>query len=565
MSRREIETGDPVTVLKNLSPDFPAVVRILPGTYTVPSGGIHLRQLRNVTILADQVVFLTGDPQSRTLLFEQCTDVTVRGLTIDYDPLPFTQATLTAVDYKAYTADFTVHDGYPDLTEPYLAKRFHLFEAGQPRWKEGAPDYYVQQVERLDARTGRIHLLNEDPGIGFLASGDRVVFNIRDGYAVKIANGCKDITLENVTIHAAPGAAVMVRYAENTGIYKNLKVIPGPTPDGTVHERLMSTGADGFNAAYTRTGPLLDGCEFAYMGDDSVNLHGLILPVLLFSDSQTFIAMRPGSEPFEAVFRRGDNIRFLTAPDYRLIGQAEVQAVTRDGVPENVDWLTAIKEVWPSFKSGDAASFYRVALETGVDFERMLSGGGRIFFESFAAAPTGYVIQNNSFRDHRGRGLRLMAGNGVVHSNYFARIKGAAISAGPSFAYWKEAGWVENITIRDNMIYDAGHGRDITDADSYTLGAISIFAEVVSNGFQTVYYAGNRNLNIINNTIDGCSVDGINVVAANDVLVESNTIRRVNQRSISDAGSAYGLRYGQAVTVQYSTSTTVQDNNTGSE
>lgn len=49
-----------------------------------------------------------------------------------------------------------------------------------------------------------------------------------------------------------------------------------------------------------------------------------------------------------------------------------------------------------------------------------------------------------------------MASNGVIENNRFERIKHAAITVGAEYGYWREAGWVENIQIRNNRIRDVG-------------------------------------------------------------------------------------------------------------
>ncbi|MFA5688504.1 MAG: right-handed parallel beta-helix repeat-containing protein [Kiritimatiellales bacterium] len=548
-----IETDDPVKTLTSLPAGTPAEITIAPGTYKLPAGGFSFKKLQDVKINAAGVIFIATEPRKQALRLEACTNVTIDGLTIDYDPLPFTQGTITSIDAAAYTADFTVHDGYPDLTKDYLVKRFHLFAADQPRWKEGAPEYYIKRVESLSARTGRIYLQAIPAEFAFLEVGDRVVFNLRSSHTVNIMDGCKDITLENFTIHAGPGAAIIIRFAENAGTYKRVRVIPGPLPAGATEERLFSTCADGFNVAYTRAGPILEDSEFAYMGDDSVNLHGVALPVMKWENSRACLTMRPFIDSFNEILRPGDEVRFLAEPDYRLVATAEIKEMSKVAMPD-ASWMKRIKEIWPT-KSDEKATFYRVRFDRDVKFP-----ADGLYFEVFAISAPDYIIRNCWFHDHRGRGLRLMTGNGLVESNRFERIKDAGISAGHSLGFWKEAGWVENVIIRNNIIKDTGMGARVLTEKSYTLGAISIFAENKPLGKDTPYYPGNRNLQIIGNTIEGYPLDGIHIAAAKDVLVEGNTIRRVNLKTVPDAGRLYGVSSGGPVTVQFSESVTVTNN-----
>ena len=320
----------------------------------------------------------------------------------------------------------------------------------------------------------------------------------------------------------------------------------------------MSSSADAFNAAYTREGPVLDRCEFAYMGDDSVNLHGATLPVLVWEDSQTCISMRPfRTDPFEELLHSGDEVRFLSEPEYRLLKTAKIAEISSASAPEGLDLMQRIRKIWPSFKNANSAAFYRIRFDRDISL-----GADGIFMEAFASSAPGYVIRNCYFHDHRGRGLRVMAGGGLVESNRFERLKGAAMSFGPEFAYWKEAGWVQDVTVRGNVVRDVGHGTDLLSTGSYTLGAISVYAHVKPGNAQTAYYPGNRALTIVDNDIEGCSLDGINVVASQDVLIENNKIRRVNLKSAPAAGSKYGLTSGIPITFQHSESVTVRNNDT---
>lgn len=549
---------DPVEMLSALPKGISAEVVIPPGIYRLPEAGLKLDGLQDVKVMAEGVTFLATNPKGTAVRLDNCVNLTLQGLTIDYDPLPFTQATLTSIDPQQHTADFTVHAGYPDLTDEYLVRRFHLFEKDAHRWKPGTPDYYINKMERLTPRTGRVYLRSTDSGFASLEVGDRVVFNIRAAAALNIQSGCKDVTLEDVTVHAGPGVAIMVRFAENAGVLRNVRVVPGPLPAGATEERLMSSSADAFNAAYTRKGPLLEGCEFAYMGDDSINLHGATLPVLLWENPRTCISMRPfHTDPFEKLLHSGDEVRFLSEPEYRVVQTAKIVNISSADEPSGIDLMTKVRKIWPSFKRANSAAFYRVVLDQDIHFE-----ADGLFFEAFASSAPGYTVKNCYFHDHRGRGLRVMSGNGLVESNRFERLKGAAMSFGPEFAYWKEAGWVENVTVRGNVIRDVGQGKDLLSTGSYTLGAISVYAHVKPGHAQTAYYPGNRALTIVDNDIDGCSLDGINVVASQNVLIENNTIRRVNLKSAPGAGSKYGLSSGAPITFQHSESVTVQNNDT---
>ena len=51
---------------------------------------------------------------TRALTISHCTNVTVRGLVIDYDPLPYTQGRITAISSDKQIYDIELFHGYPD-------------------------------------------------------------------------------------------------------------------------------------------------------------------------------------------------------------------------------------------------------------------------------------------------------------------------------------------------------------------------------------------------------------------------------------------------------------------
>lgn len=517
---------------------------IPPGTYRLPEGGIVLRDLHDVEIDGTGVTLIATDLKSSALKVANSRNVKLKGFTIDYDPLPFTQGTVTAVDAKERTVDFETHAGYPELPEAYKLKHIHLFEKEGNRWKPGAPDYYAKKVERLEGRKCRAYFSKDTRDFDRIEAGDKVALNIRRTSAISIGDGSGGVALEDVTIQSAPGIAILVRYAEDGGSYKRVKVVPGPTPAGAAEARLLSSSADALNIAYTRKGPVVEDCEFSRMGDDSINLHGVVFPVLKWLDGSTFLTMRPHrGEDFDQILRKEDEIRFLTGGDFRVLQTAKIEKVEKTQA-DSANWTEAFRRYWPSFPPSDDFGFFQVKLDR--EIKDVPEGA---YTEVPASAAEDFVIRDSYFHDHRARGLRLMSRNGVVEGNRFERIKGVAISMGPQFPYWAEAGWCENITIRNNRITDVAEGTEVCQRDSYTLGAISISCRMGEDTQDDHYYQGNRGIAITDNVITGCSVDGINVSAARDVVISGNTIEKVNLRSCPEAGARHGLKGGQPISI----------------
>lgn len=89
-----------------------------------------------------------------------------------------------------------------------------------------------------------------------------------------------------------------------------------------------------------------------------------------------------------------------------------------------------------------------------------------------------------------------MASRGVIEGNRFLRTKQAAITLGPEYAFWREAGWVQDVTVRNNAIENCGLSLDMTRASQCTLGAISIFAKKEDATGPQPFASDNRRITI---------------------------------------------------------------------
>lgn len=521
---------------------------VLPsGTHRVPSGGWKLKGLKNVVIDGNGSTLIVPDRGVSALQITDCQFVTLRNFKIDYDPLPFTQGDVVSVDLQNRRIEVKLHDGYPGLTaaaaQPvaFPDGRLQVFDKDAPTLKVGAPDYGVARLESAGDRVLKVEFPEWQKGLDLIAPGDRVTLSSRAAEGVGIRN-CRDVTFEDVTVFSAPNLAFVVRSCETAGAFRRVRVVPGPPPAGAAQPRLMSACADALNVAHTRTGPVVEQCEFAYQADDGINLHGAMIPVLKWIDERSFLSVGPWrNNRIELITRKGDVIRFLAPPSYQVAGETTIREIIR--VEEPVEpWAEQIGKIWRMLTVNPAGiTFYKVTLE-----KRPPGLEPGLFCEIPATAASGFVIRDNFFHDHRARGLRLMSSNGLVLNNRFERLKGCAISLGAEFSFWREAGWVRNITLSGNHIRDVGQGLGILQPDSYTVGAISVMAR--TDDGEATPFQGNENIVIENNVIDGCSVNGISISNARQVRVSRNAIHNVNLVP-SQAGRSRDLSSTQPVSI----------------
>lgn len=522
----------------------------------LPAGVIRIAKnirIQNATdfeLSGPQTTLLFSEHRTTGLSIYGCTGLELTGFTMDWDPLPFTQGSITKVDPDGKWFEFEVHAGYPDLTQDYFERHAHVFEADQPRWKRWVPDLYPRSLEVTDPRHGRLIFGGAIKFHQLLQPGDRVVLNKRVGCGIRMDN-CEDVTVKGLTLLSAPGAALLGRYmrGQNTFSYD---IKPGPPPPGATQPRLMSTSADGFNYAFATAGPILEGCHFSYMGDDSVNLHGACLAVVAQqSPTELLVAWPYATESLPTVMPQGSTVRRLRQVTYEVLGTS--QLVSFEPLQEKTDEQQAlIEEIWPRGLKG-RGTIFRLVVDQPFHVER-----GELLDLPDNNSP-GFVIRNNVFEDHRARGLRLMANHGLVEHNVIRRTQLVAISMGAEYGFWREAGWADRVVVRDNLIEDVCREWGAFNAGTTTLGAICTFANRGRIEGEPDR-PGNRGIVIENNVIRGCATAGIYLNAAAEATVRGNTLEHVLYYAADETGQRSGLELQDAIDVRHAVDTKLGEN-----
>src|SRR6202047_2278954 len=105
---------------------------------------------------------LINTTRGSTMTISGSSHVTVRDLTIDYDPLPFTQGTVAAFDKAALQITVKVDAGYPDdpaFLDTVTDGFFKVMDRGTKALKPGARDFLQPaKVERISPGLVKVHL-----------------------------------------------------------------------------------------------------------------------------------------------------------------------------------------------------------------------------------------------------------------------------------------------------------------------------------------------------------------------------------------------------------------------
>ena len=229
---------------------------------------VVIKNLDNILIEGNGSEFV-GHDYASMFHFSNCSNLSIANLTIDWDPLPYTQGKVIRVD-----------SDYIDIEviAPFIAKKgLHTeaiigYDPEKRRMARRFTDHYQLGFEKRTEVLGpglmRLFIGRKDrfagamPAVGTYVIARHQVY----GYQSFELEKCKNVHLENIDIYSNPGMGVTGDECRDISI-RHLKVMLRP---GT--GRWMSCTADATHFAGCRGTITMENCLFEGMGDDATNV-----------------------------------------------------------------------------------------------------------------------------------------------------------------------------------------------------------------------------------------------------------------------------------------------------
>lgn len=270
---------------------------------------------------ADQTELLFGRSDAAGILIDDSLHTFIRDLAVDYDPLPFTQGRICAVN-SPREFDFAIDAGYPEPTAPHMATNFRVIRLYQDTEKDGpvlhataSTFYMVHKVEKLPDGKFRVTLPEKlpepDRDTKLFSTGERLVFFgrwTRMYTPLKFSNS-RNCGATGVSVYSGSSIAINPEMNDLIAI-GNCRIEPRPGSD-----RIMATNADGIFALGNRIGPFLYDSTINRNGDDFFNFLSVSFPV--WQVSETEIAVNRSRAQVSNTFQPGDTILVLEGNTYR--------------------------------------------------------------------------------------------------------------------------------------------------------------------------------------------------------------------------------------------------------
>ncbi len=482
---------------------------VLPaGRYRVtPHDRQHLvlRDLKDVEIIADGFE-LIGTETTRALTISHCTNLTVRGMVIDYDPLPFTQGRITGFIADKKAAEVELFAGYPDA-ETARNFKYEIFRPDTRTLR--CSDRYVQKIEVVDARHLRIITPNEHADspeqVGdLIVIGSEYAPHGSAAHAVACDHNV-NVRLEKIDLFASNCFGFIEDDCDGSTYYRcridRRFAADDPVPRADPRLRLLD--ADAFHSSDAVKGPFYIECTARFMGDDCVNIHGAYHMVMAAHgrELRVLVKDRMNIQPVDPVeLVTYDGVRL---PDARALSVAPVGLINDDERTflshQNMD--AELKSA-----KGALTKAYAITLDREVNLPMgsVICAANRI--------GNGFAVKDCQFGFNRSRGILIKASHGEITGNHLEGSRMSAILVTPEY-WWLEAGSSSDLTISRNTIIDCG--------------GIPICVEATGGNGHIALAGAHRDIRITGNMIEKCFLPGILVTSTTGLTVADNQISEV--------------------------------------
>jgi hypothetical protein len=238
------------------------------------------------------------------LLIENANRITVRGLSFDWDPLPFVQARIARRESSGVVLDLVAPA--PALQVSQTVTSMFEYDEAKQRPASRAVEWFFGKnnmpgLEPIDKTTTLIK-----HNLGTLPVGSAVVLRLKT-YGAQAVMGINsaNLQLEDVSVFSAPGMAIVMTGCENVTIAR-CRVAP-PEASG----RWISTCADALHFTMCRGTIAVQGCTLSQMGDDGLNANTLAMKTSAGTRPEELLLTHGKSGP-EGLpeFRSGDMVAF---------------------------------------------------------------------------------------------------------------------------------------------------------------------------------------------------------------------------------------------------------------
>jgi hypothetical protein len=483
--------------------------------------------MKDFQIIGKGVTLLRTDPTKGGIEFTHCRNVTLDGITLRCDPIPYTQGRIVAMNWKARLVYFHICNGYEmDLTNlshftdtpmgtVFNSKTLRINKPG---------------TSGINLTINKIVKIGPDEFRGFapyrwsalVHVGDLIAFRSHVHYDIALIN-CRRMCICHVTIMAGTGFCFFEGGGGGGNRYINDSVKYPPKPLGATIPPLLASNADGLHSSCERHGPTIIGCNFEGMGDDGIAIHGSY-SMLQSANGCRWIVLLPwhniggihSGDQLKVYSRHGEFLGRTRVMSYKPLPRYR---------PKRAPITNMAFAINPHF-------YCRIIVNQPIHEARYAD---RI--DDINTDGAEFIVKNCVVRNNRGRGMVIKANNGIIADNIVEHTGMCGIDVTPEF-WWDESGCSCHLLIEGNTIRNVP-ARDWWGPGWIQAGALNITADPNPH---LVRPFGHSGLIVVKNRF----VDdyGINLLLcdAQDVLITGNLFLHPLQEKESVGSTLYSKK-----------------------
>ncbi|MBO4931711.1 MAG: hypothetical protein J6I42_05960, partial [Clostridia bacterium] len=288
--------------------------------------GISFDGQQGTRVIADGAVLMVEGFMEPVSLIN-CTDVEIRGLTIDHLRKPYSRGTITnlqpADDNSSRACIIEFDETCPIYEKTPLTLRYIFYdpETGRNLYT-GLHGYEFMDSHHLRAKIGDHPAIHD--GVLFYT-----VHSFHSRPAILIEHA-KNIRLTDVTIHSQPGMGIVGNRSEDV-IITGLNVVPSS-------DHHFSTNTDATHFTSMKGLLRFENCTFDGQGDDFTNVHSYYQAILERGEGNTCVMQEKTPDGTHAQTLDypdiGDTLELTNRKTLRTVGHYTVT----DCVPMHDDW-----------------------------------------------------------------------------------------------------------------------------------------------------------------------------------------------------------------------------------
>ncbi len=463
-----------------------------------------LKNVSDVEIDANGATFIIENPAYGLLDIQKSQRVIVKNMTIDYNPIPWTESTVEKIDEAKNMLTVKVRKGFPSLEEKMFSAEnvsnwaYQLHHSIPGRLKEDSARHNgIKAVKKISDDTFEVTMGSKITAKNyFYEVGDRLGMLARRSNKISLflAQYSDDVTYMDITAYATPSFF----YKSLHSNFMNFLRCKGLIKDG----RWRGGDADFVHLQNNKNGPWIEGCVVEGIADDSLVFYTRPFYVTNVSqDGKTLTINRAiwprGSEALiEGDIFVGAPLLFINPISGGVIARLEVASFN-----EKDSTITL---------NGDVAI---PAELIGSDSSKV-----QVFNEAFSK---NFVVKNNILRNSRRFGLYWKGSNGLIANNHFEGLSSDAITL-HNEASAPNGPFCSDVVIMNNTIKDCGFDSAYNN-EPYG-ASISVYSRPSVGGKVSEAVGCHKNILIDGNSVEGWNNNAIQVMNAENVVITKNKI-----------------------------------------